>query len=389
VTSRLASSLAFFTNGFILANWIARIPAVAGHLGLSSAQVGTALLGMAIGALLAFPATGRLITRFGSARVTLAFGLVYALALPLLAFASSLPLLFVALLLFGVGNGGMDVAMNAQGVETEKLLRKPILNSLHGFFSLGGLAGAALGGGVASLGLDTPGHFLVIGAAALLALAVLRRGLVPDAPHVPVRPAPAFALPPRALWGLGAVGFCAAIGEGAIGDWSALYLRDSLGTSAGTAALGYAAFSLAMLIGRFLGDPLVQRFGPALMVRGGAAIAALGLAAGLGTNTPLAVMAGFAAVGLGLSVVIPLVYGAAGSHPTIPRGTAVAAVATIGYSGFLLGPPLLGWLAQASSLRLALAVVIVPCALIVFLPRVATFREQAVPATGSSGPGGS
>lgn len=159
---RLAISLLFFTNGFLLANWLARIPAVTQQLDLSNAQVGSALLGMAIGALLAFPATGRLITRFGSARVTVTFGLVYALALPLLAFAPSLSALFLALLLFGAGNGGMDVAMNAQGVEVERFLRKPILNSLHGFFSLGGLAGAGLGGVAAFFSIPVTAHFLAV-----------------------------------------------------------------------------------------------------------------------------------------------------------------------------------------------------------------------------------
>jgi MFS family permease len=363
----------FFSNGFLLANWLARIPAVTRQLELSNAQVGSALLGMAIGALLAFPATGHLISRFGSARVTVGFGLLYALALPLLAFAPNLLLLFVALGLFGVGNGGMDVAMNAQGVEVERSLRKPILNSLHGFFSLGGLAGAAIGGGFAYLGLAVAVHFLAVAGLALPVILLLRPRLIGDAPQGRVTPTPVFALPPRALWGLGIVGFCAAVGEGAVGDWSALYLRESLGTNAGTAALGYAAFSLLMLIGRFQGDRLVLKFGSAAMVRAGGALAASGLAIGLAFNTPFAAVFGFAAVGLGLSVVVPLVYGAAGSHPGIPRGTAVAAVATIGYGGFLLGPPLLGWLAEASSLRLALGVIILLSAIIVFLPRVTAF----------------
>lgn len=377
MTPRLAISLLFFSNGFLLANWLARIPAVTRQLELSNAQVGSALLGMAIGALLAFPTTGRLITRFGSARVTVAFGLAYALALPLLAFAPSLLLLFLALLLFGAGNGGMDVAMNANGVEVERALRKPILNSLHGYFSLGGLTGAGLGGAVAFFSVPVTWHFLLVSAGSLLLMLLLRRHLLGDAPQVAVSPGPVFALPARSLWGLGLVGFCAAIGEGSIGDWSALYLSDSLDTDAGTAALGYAAFSLLMLLGRFQGDRLVQSFGPAALVRVGGTVAASGLAIGLALGTPLAAILGFAAVGLGLSVVVPLVYGAAGSHPTIPRGTAVAAVATIGYSGFLLGPPLLGWLAEASSLRLALAVVVFLCALIVFLPRVKPFTEAS------------
>ncbi len=376
---RFAISAIFFVNGFILASWVARIPAVSERLGLNSAQLGIALLGMAVGALLAFPVTGYLIARFGSARVTAAFGLSLMLTLPLLALAPNLLLLFFSLLLFGASNGGMDVAMNAQGVEVEKSLDKPILNSLHGFFSLGGLAGASLGGGVAALGTDALTHFLIVTVAAILALFWLRQKLLADAPSETTAAAPVFALPPRALWGLGVVAFCAASGEGAMADWSALYLHDSLGTTTGLAAFGYAAFSLTMLIGRFSGDRLVTRFGPTLIVSSGGAVAAVGLATGLLLGTPAGAIFGFGAVGLGLSVTVPLVFSAAGYHPEIPRGTAVAAVATMGYSGFLVGPPLLGWLAQISSLRLALFVVVLLGVLIVVLAPAARRVSQTAP----------
>ena len=366
----MAVSVVFFVNGFILAHWVARIPAVAGRLGLGEGQVGVVLLGMAVGALVAFPVAGRLITAFGSRSVTVAFGLAYALAMPLLALAPSLPLLFGALVLFGAANGGMDVAMNAQGVEVERGVSRPILGSLHGFFSLGGFAGAALGGGVAALGLAPLAHFGLVAIVSLVSVLATARALTPDAPWEEDKKeegAPAFSLPPRALWGLGAVAFCAAVGEGAMADWSALYLSGSLATSAGTAALGYAVFSLAMLAGRFAGDPMVARFGAVAMVRAGGLVAVLGLGLGLLVNTPSAAMVGFGAVGLGLSVVAPLVYGTAGNHPSIPRGPAVAAVATMGYSGFLAGPPVLGFVAQASSLRLALAAVVVLGAAMVLL----------------------
>lgn len=365
LTPRFAISAIFFVNGLSLAGWVSRIPAVTVALGLSRAELGTALLGMAVGALLAFPVTGYLITRFGSARVTVSFGLILSAALPLLALAPNLPLLFFALLLFGVGNGGMDVAMNAQGVEIERRLGKPILSGLHGFFSLGGLVGAALGGAVAALGTAVPVHFALAALVPASVLLAVRRTLLPDAGEAVN--APVFVLPPRALWGLGAIAFCAAVGEGAMADWSALYLRESLRTAVGTAALGYAAFSLTMLIGRFSGDALVARFGAVAMVRLGGVVASLGLGAGLLFDTVPSVMLGFAAVGLGLAVAVPLVFGAAGRVPGIPQGTAVAAVATLAYSGFLVGPPLLGWLAELTTLRLALTVVVVLSALIVGL----------------------
>jgi MFS family permease len=379
LSPRFAISAIFFVNGFTLAGWVSRIPAVTAALELSQAELGTALLGMAIGALMAFPVTGYLITRFGSARVTVAFGLLLSAALPLLALAPNLLGLFLALLLFGLGNGGMDVAMNAQGVEIERSLGKPILSGLHGYFSLGGLAGASFGAAVAGLGIPVLPHFAV---AALLPVALLlltRKVLLPDA--VEAVNAPVFVLPPRALWGLGAIAFCAAVGEGAMADWSALYLRESLHTDAGTAALGYAAFSLTMLIGRFSGDALVARFGAVSMIRLGGLVAALGLGLGLFFDTLPSVLFGFGAVGLGLSVSVPLVFGAAGRQPDIPRGTAVAAVATLGYSGFLAGPPLLGWLAEWTSLRLALMVVVLLAALIVVLAGAAQ-REPVAEGAG-------
>ncbi len=386
---RAAVSFLFFANGFVLANWLARIPDVAHGLDLSSGQVGSALLGMAVGALSAFPLTGGLITHRGSARVTTGFAVLYALSLPALALAPGLPWLVAALALFGFGNGGMDVAMNAQGVEVERWLRRPIMNSLHGFFSVGGLAGAAVGGGFASLGVAVIAHFLTVAAVGLALVALAARGLRADEPRTGAAAGvrvPVFTLPARALWGLGAVAVCAAIGEGAIGDWSALYLRGPLATGPGVAALGYAAFSVAMLLGRFGGDRLVSAFGTARVVRVGGVLAAAGLALGLIVPSPTLAMLGFAAVGLGLSVVIPLVYAAAGSHPTIPRGVAVAGVATIGYSGFLIGPPLLGWLADVASLRTALLLVAALCGVIALLPRVDP-THAALVRTGPPAPG--
>jgi fucose permease len=166
---------------------------------------------------------------------------------------------------------------------------------------------------------------------------------------------------------LGALALCASIGEGAIADWGGLYLSDVLGTSSGIAALGFAAFSVAMLIGRFSGDALVRRFGAPHLVRAGGVLAALGLGVALLLNQPVIMLLGFAAVGLGLSIVYPLVFSAAGNHPTVPAGRAVAGVATMGYGGFLAGPPILGWLAELTSLRAMMAFIVVLAAITAML----------------------
>ena len=365
--AHLAIAGVFIVNGVFLASWVTRIPTVTQRLDLNNAQVGVAFLGIAVGSLSAFPFVGSFISRLGSARVTLLCGLACCAALPLPALAPSLPTLFLALVLFGASIGAMDVAMNAQGVEIERAQNRTIMNSLHGFFSLGGFAGAALGGLIVARGVGTLAHFSGVALASAGLLLVARRFLVPDTPDGEQAAAPVFMLPPRALWGLGAIGFCAAVGEGAMADWSALYLNESLGTSAGVAATGYAVFSLAMLTGRFGGDRLVGRFGTEAVVRTGGAVAALGLALGLVFHTLSAALVGFGMVGLGLAAVVPSVFSAAGKQPAVPRGTAIAAVATIGYSGFLAGPPALGWVAELTSLRLALVVVVFLCAFIVVL----------------------
>ena len=199
------------------------------------------------------------------------------LALPILGVAPHLLVLMLALLLFGFGNGGMDVSMNAQGIQVERFAGRSIISSLHGCFSLGAFAGAVIGAGVAQLGIPPLIHFLGISVFGLAALTWIRRSLIPDT-RDPRKSdaAAAFAVPPRSLWLLGALALCASVGEGAIADWSGLYLRDELEASSGVAALGFAAFSVAMLAGRFSGDALVQRFGAPRLVRAGGVVAALG-----------------------------------------------------------------------------------------------------------------
>ena len=225
--ARWAVAAMFLVNGALLANWVARIPAVQQRLGLSAGALGIALLGMAIGALAAFPVTGLLIAHYGSRRVTTGAALVYCAAVPLPGLAPNLPLLMVALIALGAGNGAMDVAMNAQGVAVEARYGRPIMSSSHGLWSVGGFAGALVGGAAAGAGIAPFPHLL--GAAAVLVIAALVAAhwllpVVADAHSG----APAFARPTRALLGLGAVAFCSALGEGAMADWSAVYLHTSL-----------------------------------------------------------------------------------------------------------------------------------------------------------------
>lgn len=372
-----AVALIFLINGTILASWISRIPAITSRHDLGKGEVGSLLMVIAVGAIISFAVAGASINRNGSPVTTIAFGMLFAAALALVGVAPTVWLLVPVLLLFGAGNGGMDVAMNAQGVEVEQTLGRSIINSLHGFFSLGGVIGAATGALAAGLGVSPTIHLPLIGILALAGLLRLRVHLLPDTQEA-AADEPVFAWPPKAMWTLGVIAFCSAIAEGAIGDWSALYLDDHLDTGGGVAALGFAAFSLAMLIGRFAGDGLVDRFGAVSMVRTGATISSIGLAAGLLVDTVALMIIAFALVGLGVSVLFPLVFKSAASFPGVSRGRAVAGVATIGYTGFLVGPPVLGWIAEPTSLRVSLMIVVVLCATVALLAP-ATGRSRAAP----------
>ena len=354
--ARLAVMAFFFVAGASLGNWFPRIPEVQRDLALSDGELGIALFGPAVGALAAMPTTGWLIARWGSRPVTWVAALALCAALPLPTVAPGLLLLILALVAVGASNGVLDVAMNAQAVAVEHRYRRPIMTTFHGVFSVGALAGAATGGLVAGQGIDPTPHLIGVaivcaGAVVLAAPRLLPAGV--DAGGA----GPAFARPSRALAGLGIVAFCVLLGEGAVADWSAVYLRNTLDTSAELAAGGFAAFSLTMAAGRFLGDWLTARLGPVAIVRFGGALAAVGLGLALLVGRPVAGLIGFACVGAGLACAFPVVLSAAGRTPGLAAGTAIAAVATAGYSGFLVGPPLIGLAAEVAGLRVGLGLV--------------------------------
>ncbi|MGH2550868.1 MAG: MFS transporter, partial [Thermomicrobiales bacterium] len=216
----------------------------------------------------------------------------------------------------------------------------------------------------------------------LIALFVVKSGLIPDEAHHAIEgePAPSFAIPPRALWVLGMVAFSAAVCEGAIADWSGLYLDDGLETSAGFAALGFAAFQLAMLIGRFSGDEMVRRFGPVKIARRGGLVAGTGLAIAIAIGMPIPALVGFMAAGIGLAVAFPLAMSAAGNYPGLPSGRSVASVATVGYIGFLAGAPILGWFSELTSLRVMMFLVAALCFMVAIF---ADATKAATPGHGS------
>ena len=374
-TTRWSIASIFFLNGFVFAAWVPHIPELMDRHGLSAGQLGSVLLAMAAGAMCALPFAGGVAGRFGSRAVTIFCAVAFCLVLPLPVLVPSATLAALALFVFGGLNAMLDVAMNAQGAELEMRMQRPIMSSLHGAFSLGGLAGAGSTAALLEAGMSSIAHVLCVAALSTLAVSIAARGLLPtSARRTHIRPK--LVLPSRALLGAGRTYFAALLIEGAMADWSAVYLQHEVGMDAGAAGLGFAAFSLTMAACRFAGDAITHRFGAVPLVRFSAMTALCGLLIALLIRYPWPALIGFALVGIGMANLIPILFGsAARSRPSDP-GAGIAAVATTGYLGFLAGPPIIGWLADYVGLTFALGVLVVLCAGIALGTPV--IRQQSV-----------
>lgn len=353
----MAVLAAFFANGAMMATWIARIPFVQSRLGMSKGTLGIVLLGLSFGVLSALSLTGGLIARYGSPRVTLAGALGMGLMLPLLLLAPSALVLFIILFVFSAFMSAMDVAMNEQAVLVEHKNGRVMMSSFHAFYSIGALAGSLISAAVAEMAGFPPAlHAALTGLVFGGSMLMCYPHFIPAAPGKERQPV-AFRLPERAVWLLGIMAFSAAVAEGAMADWSGVYLIDIFRTDAGFAALGYAAFSLTMTTGRLLGDAISNWRSPATIVRLSGMAAALGLLVLVFSPSANLSIIGFAMVGLGLSNVIPLLYRAGGNLPGIAAGAGIAGVATIGYSASLIGPPVIGFVAELGTLRVSFLLV--------------------------------
>jgi HAD superfamily hydrolase (TIGR01509 family) len=367
--TRVAITLFFLADGLLLGSWAARIPAVQRHAELTNSRLGLALFAAALGALAAMPLAGWLCVRIGSRRVTVAALLGGAASLFFASLASGLGGLAAALFAFGAGFGTINVSANAQGLALERQYGRSILSSFHAAFSSGGLMGAGLGALAAGAGVGPRAHFGALALALVVGGLAGGRRLLP--PSADPRPAQTFVRPPRSLLVLGAAAFFTLLAEGAAVDWTAVYLSQSLGATAAVAALGYTGFSLAMATSRVVGDRLNARLGPVALARRGAMTAASGLALALAVGSTPAALAGFAAMGAGLGVVVPVLFRAAGSTPGVSAGVGLAAVSTIGWLGFLSGPPAIGFAAGTIGLRSALGIVVVAIVALGLLSRSA------------------
>jgi MFS family permease len=358
--ARRAVSTIFFLNGMVLASWIPHIPAVKARHVMSDGQLGIVLLFMAVGSLLALPIAGGLVGRFGSRAMTTATALSFCLMLPLPILSPNVPTLALSLTLLGACNALLDVSMNAQAVEVERQYQRTIMSSFHGLFSLGGLVGAVLASRAMTFGANDLQHVATVMLLSVAVAICLLPWLLPSPPQ-PDERGPTFIRPLGILFSLGMLAFFGLLTEGAMADWSAVYLHEVLKSDPATAALGFAACSLLMAVGRFSGDFLVTRFGPSQLLRLSSLLAAFGLGSGLLIGTPFAAILGFGCVGLGIANIIPILFSAAGRAHGVQSGNALASVATTGYFGFLAGPPLIGLVAEITNLTFALGLVCVCC----------------------------
>lgn len=351
---RMAITLFYFGQGLAFASWASRIPHIKQQLQMSDAQLGTVLLMLPIGQLLTMPLSGKLVSKFGSHNLLPITVFFYSLNLLAIAFASSVIQLGALLFLFGVIGNMCNISVNTQGVLGENIYRKPIMASFHGAWSLAGFTGALIGLLSINLKLDTVQHFLIVFGLLIINLFANRAFLAPPSEQTITKKSFSFK-PDHMLISLGIVGFCSMATEGAMFDWSGVYFQDIVHAPTELVTLGYASFMIMMAIGRFIGDYILQRIGRQRTLQISGVLMFLGMTLSVVFPTIYASTIGFMLVGIGVACNIPTVYSLAGRHPSIPSGMAIAMVSTISYLGFLLGPPLIGYIAEIFSLRFSFA----------------------------------
>lgn len=363
---RLAVSAVFFLNGGLLGVWASRIPAFADRLALEPGTLGLVLLCLAGGAIIAFPLAGHMSDKHGASAVSRALAAIYAVTLCLLPLSANAWMLGLLLLFYGAALGALDVTMNAWAAEVEKRHGKPIMSAFHAIFSLGAGLGAGSGYLAIALGWSVAVHFLLMGIGLGIACSWLARVAWDSTRTAQNGKAPVFAIPRGALAIVGLVTFCSALGEGAVADWSGVYLDRVKGAGEAQAALGFAVFSAAMVAMRLIGDRVVDRLGPVPTARASGLVGLCGVLLAIFGGTG-ATLAGFALLGIGMAVIFPLAFSRAAADPEVSAGRAIASVATLGYGGGLVGPPAIGFVAEMTSLPFAFGLLAVAAAIIILL----------------------
>jgi len=353
---RFAVSSMFFIAGICFASWASRIPDIQYKLHLNSAALGGILFCLPVGLLTSLPVAGFLVAKYGSKITVIGASVLYSCTLPLLGFAASPTELMITLFVFGFGGNMMNISINTQAVGTEKLYPKPIMASFHGIWSLAGFSGAAIGTLMVRSEVKPPFHFLCITGVAIALVIIFSTNLIKtDSGRDEEQPI--FVKPDKSLLNFGLIAFFSMICEGAMFDWSGIYFSKVVQPGASLVTVGYTAFMCTMATGRFFGDWVAHKLGMKKMLQCSGLLTASGLLLAVIFPRFSTATIGFLIVGAGVSSIIPMIYSAAGKSKVMSTGVAIAAVSTIGYMGFLIGPPFIGFIAQATSLRISFGLI--------------------------------
>jgi len=364
--------LIFAINSILFGSWITRLPEVQNRLKIGEGELGIALLGLPLGSIAIMPFMGWIIHKLGDGKATLFSAIIFCIVSTFPVLAPTYLLFFLSMILVGVFTGSMDIAMNASAAAVEKRYSQLIMSTCHGMWSVGGMIGAGTTSLLAGFLVPAGVHILIL-AVLLLMIVFYQIPILLSIKEETVSDV-VFSIPSGPLIGLATIGFCVMLGEGAIADWSAVYLKNTLKADAFYSGLGYAGYSLTMAIGRFYGDRIIEIWGSRKLVLAGALIGIMGLAFGLIIGNPPYVVLGFTIAGLGFSCLIPAIYIAASRMKGRNPGASLAAVAGLGYFGMLVGPPLIGMIAEIFGLTFGLSVVVVLLILVAILSGYVKFH---------------
>jgi len=356
--TRIMVAIFFFVSGFGFSTWASRIPTIQQQLHLNEAQLGAVLFALPIGLMGTLPLTGVLLSRFDSRRIMIIGAVFFNLMLCVIGFATQTWQLMIALVFFGSSRNLLNISVNAQSIGVQSLFDRSIIARFHGIWSLAGFGGAALGSLMVSFSVSPAWHFLAVGLMLTIFCLYAYPGSLPQRP-APRERRPWFALPDKTLAKYGLISFASMACEGTMFDWSGIYFRKAVHASRDVATLGFVAYMIAMTLGRFTGDRLANRFGIRTMLTYSGGLIGLGLLIAVTLPYPLTAGFGFILTGFGVSCVIPMVFSMAGRSAGMTSGSAIAAVSTVGYLGFLIVPPLVGSVAQFAGLRSAYAMMAV------------------------------
>ena len=352
---RWAVSMFYFGMGLCFATWASRIPDIKTALHLGSADLGTILFALPLGQLTMMFFSGKLVTRFGSHRILLFSIIMYVFCLTNLGLAQNAWQLSLGLYAFGIFGNLSNISVNTQGIYTEGLFKRTIMSSFHGMWSLAGFTGALVGLGMLTLGLSTYSHFLIVAAIVLFLVVLNFKFLIIAKESLKREKKKGFRKPDKTLIWLGVIGFCSMASEGVMFDWSGVYFKDIVKAPGPLIILGYTSFMIMMASGRFFGDGLIHKFGRKRVMQISGLMISLGLFTAVLFPFIIPATIAFMFVGLGVSTIVPTLYSLAGKHPTIPTGEALTAVSSVSFLGFLMGPPIIGYIAELSSLRFSFA----------------------------------